>query len=63
MDYGQVSFVEFEKKENYIPTISLTMIVKNEVKVLERCIDSVKAIVDEFVIVETGSKDGTQRNY
>ena len=41
-------------------TISLVMIVKNEIACLERCIESVKAIVDEFVIVDTGSTDGTQ---
>ncbi len=41
-------------------TISLVMIVKNESKILEKCIDSVKSIVDEFVIIDTGSTDGTQ---
>jgi glycosyltransferase involved in cell wall biosynthesis len=41
-------------------TISLVMIVKDEIKILENCIESVKAIVDEFVIIDTGSTDGTQ---
>lgn len=41
-------------------TISLVMIVKDEAKTLRRCVDSVKAIVNEFVIVDTGSTDGTQ---
>ncbi len=40
-------------------TISLCMIVKNEEKVLARCLDSVKDIVDEINIVDTGSTDNT----
>lgn len=40
-------------------TISLCMIVKNEEKVLSRCLDSVKGIADEYIIVDTGSTDGT----
>lgn len=40
-------------------TISLCMIVKNEEKVLARCLDCVKDIVDEIVIVDTGSTDKT----
>jgi len=35
------------------------MIVKNEEQVLERCLDSVKDIVDEIIIVDTGSTDNT----
>lgn len=42
-------------------TIALVMIVKDEVDRLERCIESVRSIVDEFVIVDTGSTDGTQK--
>jgi tetratricopeptide (TPR) repeat protein len=41
------------------PRLSLCMIVKNEIDCLQRCIDSVKDIVDEIVIVDTGSTDGT----
>jgi len=40
-------------------TLSLAMIVKNEEKVLERCLDSIKGIVDEIIIVDTGSIDKT----
>ncbi len=35
------------------------MIVKNEEKVIERCLGSIKNLVDEIVIVDTGSTDGT----
>jgi len=35
------------------------MIVKNEEKVLARCLDSIKEIVDEIIIVDTGSTDKT----
>lgn len=42
-------------------TISLCMIVKNEERILARCLDSVKDLVDEIVIVDTGSTDATKR--
>lgn len=41
-------------------TISLCMIVKNEEKILARCIDSLKGIYDEAIIVDTGSTDRTK---
>ena len=41
-------------------TISLCMIVKNEKDTLGRCLESVKDIVDEIVIVDTGSSDETK---
>ncbi|MBS0625778.1 MAG: glycosyltransferase [Verrucomicrobia bacterium] len=41
-------------------TICLNMIVKNERKIIERCLNSVKKIIDYWVIVDTGSTDGTQ---
>lgn len=41
-------------------TISLCMIVKNEEDVLARCLDSVKDIADEIIIVDTGSTDKTK---
>ena len=40
--------------------ISLCMIVKNEEDVLERCLESAKGIVDEIIIVDTGSTDRTK---
>ena len=36
------------------------MIVKNEAHVIQRCIDSVRPIIDHWVIVDTGSTDGTE---
>ncbi len=41
-------------------TISLCMIVKNEEDAIERCLLSVKDIVDEIIIVDTGSTDRTK---
>lgn len=40
-------------------TLSLCMIVKNEEKVIGRCLESVKNMVDEIIIVDTGSTDRT----
>jgi len=42
------------------PTISLCIIVKNEEDVIGRCLDSVQGIVDEIIIVDTGSTDRTK---
>lgn len=41
-------------------TIGLCMIVKNEEDVIGRCLDSVADLVDEIVIVDTGSTDRTK---
>ncbi|WP_340637609.1 glycosyltransferase [Bacillus thuringiensis] len=41
------------------PTISLCMIVKNEEKNITTCLESVKDIIDEIIIVDTGSTDKT----
>lgn len=41
-------------------TISLCMIVKNEEKILARCLDSVVDLCDEIIIVDTGSTDRTK---
>ncbi len=42
-----------------MPTISLCMIVKNEEMNLAHCLDSVADLVEEIIIVDTGSKDRT----
>ncbi len=41
-------------------TISVCMIVKNEEKYLQRCLESVKYFADEIIIVDTGSLDTTK---
>jgi len=47
-----------EKKDK--ATVSLCMIVKNEEQVLARCLSSVQQLVDEIIIVDTGSSDRTK---
>lgn len=41
-------------------TLCLCMIVKNESLVIERCLASVRPLIDTWVISDTGSTDGTQ---
>jgi glycosyltransferase involved in cell wall biosynthesis len=41
-------------------SIVLTMIVKNEAHVIERCLASVRPLLSHWVVVDTGSTDGTQ---
>ena len=41
------------------PRLSLSMIVRDEEKFLEGCLGSVRGIVDEIVLVDTGSTDAT----
>ena len=41
-------------------TISLCMIVKNEERVLARCLDTIADLMDEIIIVDTGSTDATK---
>ncbi|MFD2331491.1 glycosyltransferase [Cohnella sp. GCM10020058] len=43
------------------PFVTLCMIVRNEAGVLERCLESVSGLVDEIVVVDTGSTDETKR--
>lgn len=40
-------------------TISLCMIVRDEAEVLGRCLDSLENVIEEIIIVDTGSKDDT----
>jgi glycosyltransferase involved in cell wall biosynthesis len=41
-------------------SLCLNMIVKNEAHVIRRCLDSVRPYISHWVIVDTGSTDGTQ---
>ena len=57
---NDTSFEEFK----YLirrPTISLCMIVKNEENHLEKCFSSVQGLVDEIIVVDTGSTDNTKQ--
>ena len=49
-----------KERESDMMTISLCMIVKNEEDTLARCLDSLRSVVDEIVIVDTGSTDRTK---
>lgn len=40
--------------------IILNMIVKNEAHIIQRCLASVRKLIDGWLIVDTGSTDGTQ---
>lgn len=42
------------------PTLALSMIVKNAESTIGRCLESVRGIVDEIVIADTGSTDRSQ---
>lgn len=42
-------------------TVCLNMIVKDESSVILRCLSSVRTMIDYWVIVDTGSTDGTQK--
>jgi glycosyltransferase involved in cell wall biosynthesis/SAM-dependent methyltransferase len=44
-----------------VATIGLCMIVKNESKVIGRCLTSMLPLVDYILVVDTGSEDGTQQ--
>jgi hypothetical protein len=43
-----------------MPSIGLCMIVKNESRLIERCLDSVRPLIQYALVVDTGSDDGTQ---
>lgn len=47
--------VPFDEK----PTVTLCMLVKNEAGLLPRAISSVRAFVNEVVVIDTGSTDGS----
>lgn len=51
----------YRKHKEAVPRCSLSavLIVKNEAAHIERCLRSVAPIVDEVVLVDTGSTDGT----
>jgi glycosyltransferase involved in cell wall biosynthesis len=48
------------RTDGKLPTIGLSIIVKNESKVIERMLNSVYQILDYYCVIDTGSTDGTQ---
>jgi tetratricopeptide (TPR) repeat protein len=46
-------------KPQITPTICLAMIVRDEARVIERCLRSVQSLIDYWVICDTGSHDDT----
>lgn len=45
--------------DSQLPTLSFCAIVKNEVPRLADCLDSVREVADELIVLDTGSTDGT----
>lgn len=41
------------------PTLNVCMIVRDEQRTLARCLESVHAVADEVIVVDTGSRDDT----
>jgi glycosyltransferase involved in cell wall biosynthesis len=58
--FTTITLHAFSKGEYSKPTVCLNMIVKDEAPVIERCLASVRTLIDYWVIVDTGSTDGTQ---
>ena len=50
---------KFKNKRSQPPALSLCMIVRNEGTYLKACLESVATIVDEIIIVDTGSTDNS----
>lgn len=55
---GQSDFYLRKRKDKF--TLSVCMIVKDEEKNITDCLESIKNVTDEFVIVDTGSTDKTK---
>ncbi len=56
---NETSFAEFQKLL-VVPKLSLCMITKNNENFLGDCLNSVKDLVDEIIVVDTGSGDRTK---
>lgn len=52
--------MERVKREDGRPSVCLCMIVKDEAHVIQRCLSSVRSLIDAWCVVDTGSTDGTQ---
>ena len=49
-----------KSKQDIMPTLCLVMIVKDEEKIIERCLSRVTSIIDYWVICDTGSTYNTK---
>ncbi len=56
----RINPLEADKKTSGVGNLSLCMIVKNEAQHLAKCLMSVKPVVDEMIVVDTGSCDRTR---
>jgi glycosyltransferase involved in cell wall biosynthesis len=45
--------------DSLLNKLSVCMIVKNEAAILGRCLESVRSVADEIIVVDTGSADST----
>lgn len=50
---------EIQRGAEGLVSLSACLIVKNEERFLDGCLESIKDIVDEIVVVDTGSTDAT----
>ncbi|MGL4957979.1 MAG: glycosyltransferase, partial [Plesiomonas sp.] len=41
-------------------TLSIILIVKNEAENLQLCLESVRELADEIIVLDSGSQDGTE---
>lgn len=65
--HARLSSLPKEKLEDWFenlllvetPSVAAAVIVKDEAHTIRQCIDSLQGAVDEFVVVDTGSTDGT----
>ncbi len=55
------NIIKMKNKPTKHPTICLNMIVKDEEHVITRCLESVKDVIDYWVISDTGSSDKTKQ--
>ncbi|HHV53909.1 MAG TPA: glycosyltransferase [Firmicutes bacterium] len=56
---GGSAAVALAQAEAQVPTVSACLIVKNEEQFLGGCLGSLRGVVDEIVVVDTGSTDRT----
>jgi glycosyltransferase involved in cell wall biosynthesis len=57
---NRIGVKEIEGKNKGMSALSLCMIVKNEEQYLPKCLRSVEPVVDEMIVVDTGSTDRTK---